>query len=910
MHISRRFALASVSVLLGSSWRAASEATSTVQLVTSETPLSSTSPASTCAFTSLNYIIHTLPQQCFTSQWASQHPQSEGETAATPKPDSPSTPKVSSASPRESDGHIKRPDASSQHDSTLETPPTTSQHTVHPSVSSAVSDSKPPESSVEGDADSPLDNAKFLSFEDWKQKNLEKAGQSPEGLGSRVGGRDEQRRRPGPPNNALDFLGEDAEIEFDFGGFASQRPMDNAPPLKGSQVKDSRNQEDAVAPNEQISKDGGVRKRPKDAGRTCRERTNYASYDCAATTLKTNPECKGPSAILVENKDTYMLNICSAKNKFFIVELCDNILIDTIVLANFEFFSSMFRTFRVSVSDKYPVKAEKWREIGTCEGKNSREVQAFLVENPLIWARYIRVELLKHYGSEYYCPLSLFRVHGTTMMEEFNSEIKGSINDDDPEIEVVEGDDALKVESALKPTKETFIEDGSHTTERSSETQAAVSVGNVLSPVNTASPASTSYPTRTGAAILPSMKTDITGPRNSSLEVSPRRSFHVFEMPGTCPARDAPKATLGPSPSEPNETNGSMVSVIMSNITQTKRPSSGEAGTVSRTDPASSVTSSRNLESSSSDHGRISESSNRSSDKSSAVSSRTHSSSTQPPASNPTTQESFFKSVHKRLQLLEANSTLSLQYIEEQSRILREAFAVVERRQNVKTTTFLENLNKTVQTELLEFRQQYDQIWQSTVLELSSQRELSQREVFALSARLSLLADEVVFQKRMAILQFILILLCLGFAIFSRHSSSSHHLELRPFVQNALNRSSANLSKYAPHFESFSSSPSASRPSSRYGILHNLTHRRSPSRDVVNKIDDRSPSIEYSPPTPESQRSEIDNLDILDSSKQGFGDLNSASDPDGRIRSRSTPATPEVIKEERKAFLGESFPTP
>lgn len=907
MHIPRRFALAFVSVLLRCSWRAASEATSTAHVVTSETPPSSTSPISTCAFTSLNYIIHTLPQQCFTSQWASQHPQSEGETAATPKPDSPSASEVSPASTRESESRNQGLDASSLHDSTLESSSTTPQHTVHPSASSAVSDSRPPESSVEGDSDSPLDNAKFLSFEDWKQKNLEKAGQSPEGLGSRVGGRDEQRRRPGPPNNALDFLGEDAEIEFDFAGFANQGPMNNAPPIKGSQVKDSRDSEDAVAPNEQMSKDGGVRKRPKDAGRTCRERTNYASYDCAATTLKTNPECKGPSAILVENKDTYMLNICSAKNKFFIVELCDNILIDTIVLANFEFFSSMFRTFRVSVSDKYPVKAEKWREIGTYEGKNSREVQAFLVENPLIWARYIRVELLEHYGSEYYCPLSLFRVHGTTMMEEFNSEMKGSTSDDDPEIENTEGEDALKVDSAMKPTKETFREDGFHTTERSSKKQAGVSIENVLSPINTASPASASYPTRTGPAILPSINTDIASLRNSSLEVSLPRVLYVFEIPGICHARDAPKATLGPSPSDLNETNGPMVSAITSNMTHSTQPSSGEAGMVSQTDPASSVTDSRNPESSSSDHGRISDSGNRSSDKSNAVSSRTHTSSTQPPASNPTTQESFFKSVHKRLQLLEANSTLSLQYIEEQSRILREAFAVVERRQNTKTTTFLENLNRTVQIELLEFRQQYDQIWQSTVLELSSQRELSQREVFALSARLSLLADEVVFQKRMAILQFILILLCLGLAIFSRHSSSSHHLELRPFVQNALNRSSANLSKYAPHFESLSSSPSASRPSSRYGILHNLTHRRSPSREVINKVDDRSPSIEYSPPTPESQLSEIDDLDTLDP-KQGFGDLSSASDPGGRIRSRSTPATPEVIKEERKAFLGEPFP--
>ncbi|OCL04389.1 hypothetical protein AOQ84DRAFT_269950, partial [Glonium stellatum] len=85
------------------------------------------------------------------------------------------------------------------------------------------------------------------------------------------------------------------------------------------------------------------------------------------------------SSVLVENKDSYMLNECAAPNKFLVVELCDDILVDTIVLANFEFFSSMFRTFRISVSDRYPVKLERWKELGVFEARNSRDIQAFLV---------------------------------------------------------------------------------------------------------------------------------------------------------------------------------------------------------------------------------------------------------------------------------------------------------------------------------------------------------------------------------------------------------------------------------------------------------------------------------------------------------------------------------------------------
>ena len=913
MLLPRRYALALATAVLGLAWLQLTEASSTAKSVTSETLSSSIAPPSTCSFRSLNYIVHTLPQQCFTNQWTSRHQESELGTA-TPSTITPSTADEGSSTSKPTvDGtYIAQNSPESRGEASVITS-TVPQGTIHASSTTVISDSKPSDSALEGDADSPLDNAKFLSFEDWKQRNLEKVGQTPEGLGSRDGGRDEHRRRPGPPNNALDFLGEDTEIEIDFGGFVGQGPMNSAPPLKGSQVKEDRGPDEALPPNEQRSKDGGgIRKRPKDAGRTCRERTNYASYDCAATTLKTNSECKGASAILVENKDTYMLNICSAKNKFFIVELCDNILIDTIVLANFEFFSSMFRRFRISVSDRYPVKLDKWREIGTYEARNSREVQAFLVENPLIWARYVRVEMLEHYGSEYYCPLSLFRVHGTTMMEEFNSEMKGPTGDDDMESDIVEGDEASNAEASTEPSQSGSAEAKADTATVESQTGPVMLDDRSVSSAKMASPASISYPTRTGVAIVATTNVDASSPYNSSAELELRDLFLSFRSREICSTQDISKATAVPSSVKHNDTSKSAMTIVTSGSTQKIQPSNGTASerpqpNASQSDPVAPIVSSRPSRSNSPEQARSHETSIQSSEKPSTPSTKVQSSSTQPPASNPTTQESFFKSVHKRLQLLEANSTLSLQYIEEQSRILREAFAVVEKRQSAKTTTFLENLNKTVLTELLEFRQQYDQIWQSTVLELSSQRESSQREVLALSARLSLLADEVVFQKRMAILQFILILFCLGLAIFLRHSSTSPHLELRPFVQNALNRSSANLSKYAPHIESLSSSPSASRPSSRYGFLRSLTHRGSPSRDDTRKATERSPSIEYSPPTPESQRSEIDQLDSLDA-KQGDGELSTASpNLGGHMRSRSTPATPEVIKEERKAFLGEAF---
>lgn len=242
------------------------------------------------------------------------------------------------------------------------------------------------------DTDSPLDNSHFLSFEDWKKQNLAKVGQSAENVGGsrRVGAAagKEPRGRPTGINNALDSLGDDSEIELDFPGFGtgntdSARPTDwdhtasgaasvtaelrtdgahgrgmGGGDNGGGTERDVVNDGDSIS--HEVIRTGPSRRR--DAGTTCKERFNYASFDCAATVLKTNSECTGSSSVLIENKDSYMLNECRANNKFLILELCDDILVDTVVLANYEFFSSIFQTFRVSVADRYPAKPDQWKE--------------------------------------------------------------------------------------------------------------------------------------------------------------------------------------------------------------------------------------------------------------------------------------------------------------------------------------------------------------------------------------------------------------------------------------------------------------------------------------------------------------------------------------------------------------------
>ncbi|XP_048831928.1 SUN domain-containing ossification factor isoform X2 [Brienomyrus brachyistius] len=151
-------------------------------------------------------------------------------------------------------------------------------------------------------------------------------------------------------------------------------------------------------------------------------KNNYASVECGAKILSANTEAKSTSAILMENMDLYMLNPCSTKI-WFVIELCEPIQVKQLDIANFELFSSTPRDFLVSISDRYPTN--KWIKLGTFHARDERTVQSFPLDEQLyakymkMFIKYIKVELLSHFGSEHFCPLSLIRVFGTSMVEEY-----------------------------------------------------------------------------------------------------------------------------------------------------------------------------------------------------------------------------------------------------------------------------------------------------------------------------------------------------------------------------------------------------------------------------------------------------------------------------------------------------------
>lgn len=108
------------------------------------------------------------------------------------------------------------------------------------------------------------------------------------------------------------------------------------------------------------------------------DRFNYADLDCSARVHLSHRSAKSSSSILSSKRDRYMLSPCNPPNKeqqFVVVELCEDIRIDTVQLANFEFFSGVFKDFRVSVAKTYTTDGEGWTTAGTYRAQNIRGVQ-------------------------------------------------------------------------------------------------------------------------------------------------------------------------------------------------------------------------------------------------------------------------------------------------------------------------------------------------------------------------------------------------------------------------------------------------------------------------------------------------------------------------------------------------------
>lgn len=179
---------------------------------------------------------------------------------------------------------------------------------------------------------------------------------------------------------------------------------------------------------------------------------NYASLACGAKVVAVNPEAGSPSSILSPNRDEYMLNTCNSRI-WFVVELCEAVQAQKIEIANFELFSSTPKDIAVYFSDRFPTR--DWASVGQFTAQDMRDVQSFDLY-PHLFGKFIKVEMLSHHGSEHYCPISLFKVYGTSefeVLEKENSQHPAHIDEDEDD-EIIDVPDVPAAET--EPSKNLF----------------------------------------------------------------------------------------------------------------------------------------------------------------------------------------------------------------------------------------------------------------------------------------------------------------------------------------------------------------------------------------------------------------------------------------------------------------------
>jgi hypothetical protein len=163
---------------------------------------------------------------------------------------------------------------------------------------------------------------------------------------------------------------------------------------------------------------------------------NYAAASKGAKVLEHNKEAKGASNVLGGDKDKYLRNPCSAEDKFVVVELAEETLVDTLALANLEHYSSNFKEFEVHGSTSYPPTTGAWDPLGRFTAENVKHLR-----------------LVSHYGSGFYSTLSYLEVYGVDAVERMLQDFitAGAGPEPVPALWDANNDTAQQVHARLEP---------------------------------------------------------------------------------------------------------------------------------------------------------------------------------------------------------------------------------------------------------------------------------------------------------------------------------------------------------------------------------------------------------------------------------------------------------------------------
>lgn len=596
----------------------------------------------------------------------------------------------------------------------------------------------------------PVEEELLLSFEEWKAKRSsqeQEAAHRPRSTGGANGTSRGSGSEHGAESSSSDSsVPSAAGSSIQEAGDASNVPQDMLPPHFRVPITD---------------------------------RFNYASMDCSARVHTAHRSAKSPHNILSSKKDRYMLSPCAkpdGEKQFVVVELCDDIRIDTVQLANFEFFSGVFKDFTVSVAKTYTTDAsEGWTYAGTYRAKNVRGVQSFHPPTSLRdFYRYIRIDFHSHYGNEYYCPMSLLRVYGLTHLEEFKWDIWAQQAEAEAKAKRAAMEEAVAASTqsqelpqpAERPREETVASANVSTSQRQSTPQSTTHE----------SPSTQSTEVSAGPSTVESDTSARTAPDSSNTHSTPIRheamesdteeagtslGHHSTDTAGPKETADHPIAAgLRSSTSASLHNTHNTVTNRDTPVQQSAAvpPLDATPTSVGSSSPPANYSgaSPETRTSQSNGNGSISNTSSSSTSVPTVVASPSTATvvslSPVPPAS--TGGESIYRIIMNRLSALEGNTTLYARYVEEQTAAIREVL-----RRLGEDVGRLEGIGKA-----------QAQTYQRSMHEFDRYRRKLEIEHGELLSRVNYLADEVVLEKRLGIAQLCLLLAVLVFMSLTRGS--------------------------------------------------------------------------------------------------------------------------------------------
>lgn len=158
---------------------------------------------------------------------------------------------------------------------------------------------------------------------------------------------------------------------------------------------------------------------------------NFALTRDGAKVLAFNSGAKKVGAILDDDTDTYMRNDCQ-DDKWVVLELSQVAKISRVEIIQHELYSSRIRDFEIRGRQSHPrtdnvetskgLNSTSWKLLGKFTAEKSKGTQQFNVDSP-IWAHYLLIRFLTHYGSEPVCALNAFAVYGKSAAEELEDQL-------------------------------------------------------------------------------------------------------------------------------------------------------------------------------------------------------------------------------------------------------------------------------------------------------------------------------------------------------------------------------------------------------------------------------------------------------------------------------------------------------